>query len=707
MVMLDLDAIRSGRRIRQFAAISAGIWLVVAYVIMPLVIRSAYHGGSVHPLNLLFSARESHTLDYYLHYWYAKAALPGLAACFGIWLLALLLSTPNFFRRFVGDATPGTLGAIRMLVCAILLLNVIGEDFATISFMPPEMRHSMGVMRLLYLLPLGFEHLVASATGLRLYQVITGLVLFLGLVGWRTRITIPLGAFLFLVFTGLLRQYSFFWHQNLVPLYVMGVLCFMPCGDGWSLDRLIRIAKGHPVPEPDRPAAAYGWGRYAVWVAVALTYVAAGLSKLRLVGSAWWDPDHMRRILYVDTLNPMQFDWKLSLALADWPDGFFIFLALAGVWGELLYGTVLVSRFGRIIMPLAMGFMHIGIVFLQNILFIDLVFLQLIFFDLGGVRRAIGRWLDQRRGRLQVLFDGHCPLCRKTVRVLRALDILGRLQPVDFRRLDLAAYNREHGLALTPDQLESEMYVVTRAISYRGFYGYRIMALAFPATWPLAPFLFVPGLSHAGDRFYRAIARNRLRPLGCSDSCSVGPEADDPASLRPPGRLLVRYPLAVSALCVGLLACWTFKIEVFPLTTMRMYTTKSWSEKGAFVFYRGLGHRENGDISRQNMDAAMGIQAVNGRYRPIIMHCFGRPDRVEACGRFFRAAGAAYNVTAKPGERLARFEIQQWSAPPSDPTQQTLVQRVFVPVVPGGEVAGTEAAPAPALLESANRSPGP
>src|SRR5205085_12147433 len=100
--------------------------------------------------------------------------------------------------------------------------------------------------------------------------------------GWRTRIVIPLCALASLVMQGILRENSFFWHQNLVPTYVLIVLSFTRCGDGWSLDRLLRIYRGQDVPDAAVAAARYGWARYACWIPISLTYASAGFSKLRL-----------------------------------------------------------------------------------------------------------------------------------------------------------------------------------------------------------------------------------------------------------------------------------------------------------------------------------------------------------------------------------------------------------------------------------------
>jgi predicted DCC family thiol-disulfide oxidoreductase YuxK len=419
------------------------------------------------------------------------------------------MSSAGFFRRFVGAATPGTLGAIRAFTCLILLISTAWEDLSSIALLPPEIRHPMGAMNLLYALPTGYERFLGSETSLWLFQRLTEVVLFLGVIGWHTRIVIPVATLSAFVLNGIMREYSGFWDQNLVPIYVLAVLSFTPCGDGWSLDRVLRIARGRSVPAAERPAPVYGWARYACWVVIALTYLAAGLSKVRDGGLEW-----------VSATN-------IALHLAPLPDIGFVLLGIAAVAGELIFVTVLFSRLARRIVPAVTMSMHVGIVLLQNIVFADLVFLPLVFYDFSKVREAIGRRL-RAGGAMDVLYDGLCPVCRRAVRILASLDIFRRLEFRDFRRLDLAEYNSSHAQRLTPADLEHEMYVVWRGRAYGGFYAYRAMAVDIPLFWPLVPVLFFPGISWLGVSVYRYIGRRRFRLLQCDAECSTEPiEAAD------------------------------------------------------------------------------------------------------------------------------------------------------------------------------------
>src|SRR5262249_38732210 len=155
--------------------------------------------------------------------------------------------------------TPGTLGAIRMLTCGALLVTTSWEDLASVALLPAEMRHGMGAMGAVSAVP-GFERFVASASALGAWQGLTIVLLVLGTIGFLTRLVIPLAALAHFLLLGILIDYSFFWHQNLIPLYLLVVLSFTPCGDGWSVDRLLKVFRGRSVPEG--PAPVYGWSRY-------------------------------------------------------------------------------------------------------------------------------------------------------------------------------------------------------------------------------------------------------------------------------------------------------------------------------------------------------------------------------------------------------------------------------------------------------------
>lgn len=666
----------------------AVVWMLFATLVAPPLIQSAYRGESWSLLNRMILGQAQFPVGHYLQKWH-RVVINGLLSGLAFYLIALVTTSPAFSRRIVGETTPGSLGAIRMWTCLILLVTTSWEDLGSIAWLPAEVRRPRGMLGYLYALPVGFDRFVTSEPSLRGLQLLTEVLLFLGLIGWRTRVVVPLAASCYFVLLGILIDYSFFWHQNLVPLYVMIVLSFTPCGDGWSVDRLWKVYRGRGVPDGDRPLSVYAWSRYACWVAIAWPYVANGLSKLQDGGVFWWHPINLRANLYMDTLNPREYDWALSLYLVRAPDVLFAAIGLFTLFSETLFGLVLVSRVARRIFPVAAIMMHTGIFFLQRILFLDLILLQLVFFDFTRVRKAIGDWLATRHRRLQVLYDGLCPLCSRTVRLLTCLDIFNRLEFVDFWRLDLDEYNRRHVLGLTRKELEKEMCVVDRGKSERGFYGYRRLALVLPALWPLAPWLFLPGISALGSRVYGYVARNRLKVLWCGAHCrgdSVRERGSADVTVKAGPTRGFAYGLAVSGIIVVGLVSWFFHIEFYPFTAWHLYSGLDTS--GRVEYRKVLVQHESGVTSRARMEDTIGALALDARYSPHLDRCFGkRPADVDMCKKFLTAAAAAYNKKVRPGERVTQYEVQTWLwdflSHPSDENYGRLIDRFVLDIKTG------------------------
>src|SRR4026207_1134070 len=85
--------------------------------------------------------------------------------------------------------------------------------------------------------------------------------------------------------------------------------------------------------------------------------------------------------------------------------------------------------------------------------------------------------------RLPVLFDGGCPMCRRSVRIVRALDWNDRLQFVDATNAEARAF---FAPSLTEAQVMVEMYVVDeRQRLHGGFEGWLQIPRLVP---PIRPF---------------------------------------------------------------------------------------------------------------------------------------------------------------------------------------------------------------------------
>jgi hypothetical protein len=294
-----------------------------------------------------------------------------------VFFLARAISNDAIVRRFIPPASARSLGIIRVVVCLVLLGSTLWEDVASSAVIPPELRRLEGLVGWLFSLP-GVDRLASSRTFLLGLKWITALALACGVVGLRTRLTLPIASVGYILIAGILRFYTWSYHTGLIPWYLLVILCVTPCSDGLSLDARLRERQGRS-PSVATPEV-YGLARYACWLAFALPYVVAGLSKLRIDGLRWFDPDNMRLIVYLDSLQPMEFSfhggiyWRNQL-----PAIAFTLMAAGGVGAELGYVAVLVSRWARLIMPVSLLGLHLGILLLQNLCFPDLIALQAIF----------------------------------------------------------------------------------------------------------------------------------------------------------------------------------------------------------------------------------------------------------------------------------------------------------------------------------------
>jgi predicted DCC family thiol-disulfide oxidoreductase YuxK len=122
--------------------------------------------------------------------------------------------------------------------------------------------------------------------------------------------------------------------------------------------------------------------------------------------------------------------------------------------------------------------------------------------------------MPENRGRALLLYDGNCALCQKGVAQLRRLDWFGVLRYADARdRANLPMTDPP----LDPGRLLEEMHLLTGPGGrvYHGFGAFRWLAWRLPLLWPLAPFLYLPGVPTLGQRLYLWVARNRFRLVPC------------------------------------------------------------------------------------------------------------------------------------------------------------------------------------------------
>lgn len=122
-----------------------------------------------------------------------------------------------------------------------------------------------------------------------------------------------------------------------------------------------------------------------------------------------------------------------------------------------------------------------------------------------------------------VLYDGTCPLCQRSVAVLRRLDWLAALE---FRDARVPANIPGDLSGIPVGRFMDEMHV--REPSGRvthGFKAFRAIARRVPLLWLVWPLLFVPGVPWVGQKIYLWVAKNRYNLVPCKDGVCQIPAA--------------------------------------------------------------------------------------------------------------------------------------------------------------------------------------
>jgi predicted DCC family thiol-disulfide oxidoreductase YuxK len=119
----------------------------------------------------------------------------------------------------------------------------------------------------------------------------------------------------------------------------------------------------------------------------------------------------------------------------------------------------------------------------------------------------------------RILYDGDCAFCRKSIAILHKLDWRGVFDYVNVR--EPLPWLEEPPVRGAP--LLDQIHVLTPAGKlYGGYAAMRRLAWLAPPLWPVAPFMYLPGIAQLGDRVYRWVARNRFKLVPCQHgACQI------------------------------------------------------------------------------------------------------------------------------------------------------------------------------------------
>jgi predicted DCC family thiol-disulfide oxidoreductase YuxK len=281
------------------------------------------------------------------------------------------------------------------------------------------------------------------------------------------------------------------------------ILCVAPIGRAISLDRVraVRAAKRKNLAAAPPPYAS-PWAGACIrlmQIQMAAVFFYSAVGKLR--GDDWWDGDAIWVVFTTgDHYNRLVLD---LLASHYW-------LVNVGT-----YGTILIE----IAFPFLIWQRRTRPYFLVLALLLHLQFAVLMGLFYFSFAMAMGHtsfvrpeWLarlgaawKRRIGDMEMIYDGKCGFCVRSMAWFLAFDGLGQIRIRDFRT--------DPSPVVSDAQLEKALYLVLpdgRALP--GFEAYRYAVLRVPGLWWQVPFFYVPVLSRAfGHPIYNWVAANRSR----------------------------------------------------------------------------------------------------------------------------------------------------------------------------------------------------
>ena len=281
------------------------------------------------------------------------------------------------------------------------------------------------------------------------------------------------------------------------------ILCVSPVGRAISLDRVraVRAAKLENLAAAPPPYASPWAGAcirlMQIQMAVLFFYSAVG--KLR--GDDWWNGDAI---------------W-IVFTTGDHYNRFLLDLLASHYWlvNVATYATILIEiafpfliwqrRTRPYFLALAIA-LHLQFAVLMGLFYFSFVMVMghMSFVRTEWLARlgaAWKRWI----GDMEMIYDGRCGFCVRSMAWFLAFDGLRQIRIRDFRTAPSAL--------VSDAQLEKALYLVLpdgRALP--GFEAYRYVVPRVPGLWWQAPFFYVPVLSRlVGHPIYNWIAANRSR----------------------------------------------------------------------------------------------------------------------------------------------------------------------------------------------------
>jgi predicted DCC family thiol-disulfide oxidoreductase YuxK len=278
------------------------------------------------------------------------------------------------------------------------------------------------------------------------------------------------------------------------------ILCFAPIGRAMSLDRIraVRAVKLGNL-EAKLPAFSSPWAGACtrlIQIQMAALFFYSAIGKR---GDDWWNGD----AIWIVFTNMLYYNKVVLDVLASQ-----YWLVNVATYGtmliEIAFPFLIWQQRTRPYLLAAAIFLHVMFGTLMGLVYFSFV---MIMGHMSFVRpewlARLGEWWKQKVGDMEMIYDGRCGFCVRSMAWFLAFDGLGQIRIRNFRTTPSPV--------VSDAQMEKALYLVLpdgRALP--GFEAYRYVVLRVPGMWWMIPFFYVPVFSRlVGRPLYNWIAANR------------------------------------------------------------------------------------------------------------------------------------------------------------------------------------------------------
>jgi predicted DCC family thiol-disulfide oxidoreductase YuxK len=280
------------------------------------------------------------------------------------------------------------------------------------------------------------------------------------------------------------------------------ILCLAPIGRAMSIDRVraVRAVKRRN-PEGTLPPYTSPWAGACtrlMQIQMAVLFFYSGIAK---TGRAWGEGDAAWFVFAShEYYQPVLLDlfarhyWLVNMA------------TYATLLVQIAFPFLIWQQRTRPYLFAAAIFLHLQLGIFMHLFYFSFVMIM------GHISFVRPEWLarlgeawKRRMGGMEMIYDGRCGLCVRSMAWFLSFDGLGQIKIRDFRT--------SPSPVVTDAQLEKALYLVLPdGRTLPGFEAYRHVVLRVPGLWWQIPFFYVPVFSRlVGRPVYNWIAANRSR----------------------------------------------------------------------------------------------------------------------------------------------------------------------------------------------------